>query len=344
MRVLIRTDAGHDIGSGHLMRCLTLADELARRGHVVALASCPLPASLAAVATERGHALHVLPAGLHGERADAEATLARCGHGYDWLVVDHYQLGAVWESAARPSARRLMAIDDLARPHVADLLLDQNVLPNGPARYQGRVPADCALLLGPRYALLRPDFIAARADLPSHKGPLRRALVFYGGIDAGNETAKALAALSQPAFTGLAVDIVLGGDNPHRANLQARYAGHAGWQFHVQTKAMAELMARADLYIGAGGTVQLERLCLGLPGIVTAVADNQVESCAWLGQAGLVDYLGESARVDEAGLAAAITAWQGASAAQWLAMSRKLLDVEAGGCHRVVDAMEAGLR
>jgi spore coat polysaccharide biosynthesis predicted glycosyltransferase SpsG len=101
-------------------------------------------------------------------------------------------------------------------------------------------------------------------------------------------------------------------------------------------------MTAADLYLGAGGTVQLERLCLGLPGVVTAVADNQLESAQWLGQAGFANYLGPASQVSPVDIVRAVSAWQMADSAHWLGVSQKLLEIEAGGCHRVVDAMMAG--
>jgi UDP-2,4-diacetamido-2,4,6-trideoxy-beta-L-altropyranose hydrolase len=339
MKVLIRTDASPQIGSGHLVRCLTLADALAARGAHVELACKALPPALAMEAQTHSAQLRYLPDSLD-DAADAAALIAAVGNAtFDWLVIDHYRLGLTFEHQAGQVARRRMVIDDLARPHDADILLDQNLLPNAAARYAGKVPAHCQMLLGPQYALLRQPFMAARRTLPPSRGPLRRVLVFYGGVDAGNETAKALAALADEQFADLAVDIVLGGANPHIAALQAAHGVRAQWQFHVQTQDMAGLMARADLFLGAGGTVQLERFCLGLPGIVTAVADNQVEAAQWAQKCGLADYLGSAKDVDPAKVSVALRRWKYTSHEAWNLICKKISSLEVGGSDAVAQLL-----
>src|SRR5690606_30061812 len=174
----------------------------------------PLPAGLGELVAGRGHELASLPPGSDAVRAlpdpphaewlgatqadDADATLAAlAGEGtWDWLVVDHYALDARWEARLRSVARRILAIDDLAdRRHDCDALLDQNFYADGPARYEGLVPGHCLRLLGPRHALLRPEFGAARARLRERGDTVRRLLVFFGGIDARNLTGAALDAL-----------------------------------------------------------------------------------------------------------------------------------------------------
>lgn len=186
MRVLIRTDASVEIGSGHLMRCLTLADQLRSEDSAVAFACRDLPGGLFDLLQTHGYRYARLPSATPGSNAqqdDAEATLEAAEKlfpdGLDWLVVDHYGLDATWERMLRPHVRKLMVIDDLAnRPHDCDLLLDQNYYRDLDRRYHGLVPEQCITLLGPTYVLLRPEFADARQQLRLRDGSVRRILVF----------------------------------------------------------------------------------------------------------------------------------------------------------------------
>jgi len=196
MRLVFRTDASLTIGSGHVMRCLTLAEALRTRGAQCFFVCREHPGNLLELIRKRGFeacALHLNTScaaaatvdaerptahaawlGAHW-RTDAAQTLAACGGSdVDWLIVDHYALDARWEAELRPACRKLMVIDDLAdRNHDCDLLLDQNLVAESDARYQQRVPPGCTLLLGPRYALLQPLYRELRPQARLRPGPGR---------------------------------------------------------------------------------------------------------------------------------------------------------------------------
>lgn len=299
----MRVDASTDIGTGHFMRCLALADALKARGAAVRFLSRHLPPELATLAGRAGHAIVALDAPAQAETqaplphsawlgtaraADARSSAqALADATWDWLVVDHYALDRTWESALRGSAKRILAIDDLAdRDHDCDILLDQNHYADGKARYARKVPAACRVLLGPRYALLRAEFARLRAKLAPHDGQIRRVLIFFGGIDGGGHTPEAIEALAGLRGT-MAVDVVVGAQHARQAEIEARCKA-LGFACHVQTDRMAELMAAADLAVGAGGTAFWERCCLGLPALVRAVAANQERLVEEAALAGLV--------------------------------------------------------
>jgi UDP-2,4-diacetamido-2,4,6-trideoxy-beta-L-altropyranose hydrolase len=243
-------------------------------------------------------------------QADAEATaavLAKLGQRVDWLIVDHYGLDARWEEAVRPYARRIMVIDDLAnRPHCCDLLLDANYYSNPEGRYAGLLPPGAELLLGPRYALLRPEFFCAGERLRPRVGTLDRLLAFFGGSDATNETEKLLTALAGLPERSFTVDVVVGEANHRRLAIERRCTSLAAVGFHCQIDNMAKMIAAADLAVGAGGTSLWERCYLGLPSIVIAVADNQVETAQALAAVGAIHYLGFHTEVDAGAIASAI--------------------------------------
>jgi UDP-2,4-diacetamido-2,4,6-trideoxy-beta-L-altropyranose hydrolase len=300
MKVAIRADASPAIGSGHVMRCLALADALAARGDEVRFVTRELPPHLAKLIRERGHEPVSLPVGpMKGDQApqqawplqlqleDAAATRAAlAADSPDWLVVDHYGLAAEWESDLRGLAAHLLAIDDLGRAHACDLLLDANHDPQARSRYAGSAPG-AWLLLGPAYLLLRPDFAQRRKSLAPRSGPVRRLMVFLGGMDAGNATGRVLQAvrlLREPP----PLDVVVGASHPALREIQAFCDAHPGSRCHVQTSDMAGLLAQCDAAVGAGGGANWERCCLGVPTLALALAENQAAVLAAAAEAGLV--------------------------------------------------------
>lgn len=223
------------------------------------------------------------------QEADAQESIqALSDQSWDWLLVDHYALDARWETALRQTTKNILAIDDLAdRGHDCDVLLDQNFYSDMNARYAGRVPMHCRLLLGPRYALLGEEYRQIREQVKPRAGPVKRVLVFFGGVDANNYTGCALEALINLSIEGLDIDAVIGAMHPKRELIEAICAQH---QFgcHVQTGRMAELVAAADLAIGAGGSATWERCCLGLPTFSICTAENQARQIAEAASEGLL--------------------------------------------------------
>ena len=314
MRVLIRADAAVQIGSGHLMRCLTLADHLRAEGGDVAFVCRDLPGSMFDVLEARRYPCARLPfceAGDGSQDADARETIKAAEglfpDGLEWLVVDHYQLDAAWEAVLRPHVRKLMAIDDLAnRQHDCDVLLDQNFYRDQDRRYLGLLPEGCVTLLGPGYALLRPEFVEARRRPRSRDGSVKRILVFFGGSDPTNQTEKVLSALAQLKLKDIAVDVVVGSANPNRDAIQVLCSQLPEVAFHCQIFNMAELILNADLGIGAGGSAIWERCYLGLPTITVVLADNQVRTTEDVADIGAIAYLGRSDLLTPADYARAI--------------------------------------
>jgi UDP-2,4-diacetamido-2,4,6-trideoxy-beta-L-altropyranose hydrolase len=276
-------------------------------------------------------------------RQDAEQTSEAVGRiaDVDWLIVDHYALDAKWESAQRRQGLRLVAIDDLAdRPHDCDILLDQNLVLNMKTRYRSHVPPACTQLLGPYYALLRPDFAEARKLLVDRSGDIHRILVCYGGSDPSNETAKALAAIKDMNAASLAVDVVVGLSNPHADLIAGLCSQLPRAELHLGADNMAELMRCADLAIGAGGVMSWERCCLGLPTIAIDVAANQIGALTALARVGAVMYLGSASSVTPEQIASGIQlALSSPGRTKAMGKAAHLL-VDGEGCGRVQAAME----
>lgn len=296
-RIAFRADASVEIGTGHVMRCLTLADALAREGAECLFICRAMPGDLMEVIAQRGHTARPLPAaealpahdasgpahvhwlGVEWTQDARETRAAIDPAPVDWLAVDHYALDRRWEEALRPSCRHLMVIDDLAdRAHACDLLLDQNT-GRREADYAALLPAGAPVLAGPRYALLRPEFAALRAEsLARRRQPrLERLLVTMGGIDKDNVTERVLDALDGcPLPPDLEITVVMGPQAPWREQVEARAARmRNATHVRVGVDDMARLMTDSDLAIGAAGSTSWERCALGLPSILLVLAENQ---------------------------------------------------------------------
>lgn len=314
MTVMIRVDASPLIGSGHVMRCLTLARMMRERGADCRFICAENEGNLVGRIRGEGFSVEVIPptltllsryeAHLIDEtawRSDAESVvgvLRRMGVRPDWLIVDHYSLDARWEAIVRPWVQRVFVIDDLAnRPHDCDLLLDQNLFEEmstpGSGRYDEWVSTACVKRLGLEYLLLRPEFHEAKRGLARQSGAsLRRVLISFGSGDFTGETMKSLEALAGEEFSSLEIDIILGPLQVDKEKILSRYSERSRWHFHQSPSSVAALMSRADLALGAGGTTSYERCFLGLPSLMISVADNQRELASRLDRLGVAVHLG----------------------------------------------------
>ncbi|MCL2875150.1 MAG: UDP-2,4-diacetamido-2,4,6-trideoxy-beta-L-altropyranose hydrolase [Betaproteobacteria bacterium] len=344
MRFVFRVDASLQIGTGHVMRCLTLADALRGKGAVCRFVCREHPGNLLETIQQRGFAVLLLPAATIAEgyasestatayaawlgtdwQTDATQTLNILGDvSDDWLIVDHYALDARWERSMRDKCRRIMVIDDLAdREHDCELLLDQN-LGRQAADYLNRVPTTCKLLIGPKFALLRPEFAAMRDySLVRRSNPeIRHILISIGGVDKDNVTGRILEALKLSALpANCRITVVMGMTAPW-LEMVCCLSKDMPWPTEVLVGAsdMAKLMADSDLAIGAAGSTSWERCCLGLPTLMLILADNQRAVARGLEHAGAAYVVQDVGEIMEA-IPRLIHA-NLASPQQYIAMSR----------------------
>ena len=301
MNICIRVDASEEIGSGHVSRCLTLADMLHKHNVQIFFACRKEKGHLIQLIEEKGYTVFELISSLpFDEECDAKCLVETIGVKQirlDWVIVDHYQLTETWESQIRELLNaRIFVIDDLAnRKHDCDLLLDQNFYPMFESRYKGLVPERCMQLLGPEFLLLREEFYEA-LGMEKDTSENQRVLVFFGGSDPTGETVKALRAFQEIQNERLSLDVVVGLSNPQRMKIE-QLCDETGARYHCQINYLAALMRQADWSLGAGGGTMWERCFLGLPSIVTIVADNQRLSTEAAADVGAVWNLGWYERV-----------------------------------------------
>ncbi len=326
-RVLFRTDASTSIGSGHVVRCLTLAEGLRQRdydccfvcrehsGNLIDLIrnrgftaiGLPLDVQSPSRAVDEVELTHANWVGARWE-IDAQQTLFAANANasrFDWLVVDHYGLDFRWEQCMRTVSHRIFAIDDLGdRQHDCDILLDQNITALSEDRYTGKVPIHCGLILGPRYALLQPPYAELRKDLSIRQSSIQRILVYFGGSDLQNLTGMAVSAiLSLRQRSEIQVDVVVSSSFPFLDELNHQINSHPEIKLYGALPSLAQLMARADLSIGAGGATSWERCCLGLPSLVITLADNQFANARELDRLGYIRWLGHQDEVAQSQIA-----------------------------------------
>ena len=290
------------------MRCLTLAEALREGGAHCRFICRSHPGNLTNEIKQRGFGVAELPYDgkwtgadttqpVHtawlGEDWETDAEQSKVGAGgtaADWLIVDHYALDVRWERAMAPLYRKLMVIDDLAdRPHACDLLLDQTFGRNA-MDYLSLVPADCHLLCGSQYAMLRPEFAALRTQSLQRRAQpvLRELLITMGGVDKYNATGQVLQALRTCLLpTDCQITVIMGATAPWLDEVQ-KQAQNMPWQTRVLVGVshMAQLMADCDLAIGAAGATSWERCCLGVPTIMLVLAENQCKVAQALERSG----------------------------------------------------------
>lgn len=347
MKVAFRVDATMEIGSGHAIRCLTLANALKSRGvETCFIGNIDLDFVVKRIRND-GHRTIDLPiidgvadadlshsAWLRRDRlTDADiCSIALKDFRPNWLVVDHYALDARWERRVSTVAKKVMVIDDLAdRPHECHILLDQNFRRNSDGRYGTLVSPECMLLLGPRFALLQPEYtrlhMAARP-----RSTIRRILVYFGGGDTEGELLIMSLEAIQSAVPSSRVDVVY----PYNSSEGLKRLKEAasvmnGVELHGNLPSLAQLMLSADLAIGAAGASSWERLCLGLPSIIAVCAENQNEVANEMQAAGLAMNIGPKHLVDKLSVEAALKAVMQKDLSQWSQDCLKLCDGHGAG-------------
>lgn len=315
MKVVIRADASIQIGTGHVMRCLTLAEGLKDKSTQVEFICREHEGNMIDYIENRGFQVHAIPVlqkdtgkplpskrevknilehrDWLGSTQEQDAEICHLILNKlvtDWLIVDHYSLDWVWQMRLHDSFQKLMVIDDLAdRNHVCDLLLDQTYGRDA-NDYKSLVPSRCQVLAGSKYALLRPEFLKWREySLRRRENPdFKKILITMGGVDKQNITEMVLEELKNCDLPAeMEVIIVMGVTSPYIESVKQKIKS---LPFTAEIKSnvtnMAELMANSDVAIGASGATTWERCCLGLPSIQITVAQNQTVIADYISKAG----------------------------------------------------------
>lgn len=299
MKAVFRLDSSQLIGTGHLMRCLALAEGLRKKKFEIYFVCRDLSGHVAERISLMSFHLLLLPRNVEFERTAMDQPEYQ-----QWLgtsqeeeyaqmlsvlkmlldvtvvVVDHYALDISWERVVKPHTKLLMVIDDLAnRPHDCDILLDQNYYKRSASRYQEWVSPSCQMLLGPAFALLRSTMVLHREEPFIKKDPvIQSILIFMGGADRIGINLKIIKAIDQfyiEKFQGIKFCILIGNCSDLNA-IEKIVKKKANFQLLTFTDPIEKLIKEHQLVIGGSGVSLLERCCLGVPSMVISIAENQV--------------------------------------------------------------------
>jgi len=312
--VAFRVDASVEIGTGHVMRCITLADALKKKDIKSHFIMRKQYGDMANYTKNFGHEVTLLPNKDKSSSSvgndvlekysswlganwieDAEEVISIVkNYNISWIITDHYGIDERWEKRVKQELDiNIMIIDGLAnRKHKCDALLDQSYSEDGVGRWSKLVPSTCKMFIGPEYAFLRPEFFEQSSNIKKRGGIVKRIFISFGGIDKSNVTQKALEAVINNNYNDIAIDVVVGKEFQYKDELERYRKEFPQVTLHVQPSKIAELMSNADLAIGAGGTMMWERYFLGLPSLVISIADNQVEQTVSANAIGVIYYLG----------------------------------------------------
>lgn len=318
MKVVFRVDASLKIGSGHVMRCLALAQALKENNVSVKFICRKHEGNLLKSIRSSGFDVSELELSKDSEidsklrhsdllgvtqNKDADECIDIIkSSNTNWLIVDHYALDEDWHLKLKPFCKKIMVIDDLAdRKHQCDILLDQT-FGRTQEDYLELVPKGCEILLGSQYALLRPEFSKWRKySLERRRKPkFKKLFINMGGVDPDNFTGEVLKELKKCQLPkDIEITIVMGETSPHLGKVR-NAASSLSCKVIIKTCVdnMAEIMANADLAIGSSGMSTWERCCLGLPTIQIIIAKNQLFSAKTLADHHVVKLLREIKEVN----------------------------------------------
>lgn len=287
--ICFRADGDARIGSGHIMRCLSLAGALRDRGErcVFFLAD----GTMADTVRGRGFEARILGTDRRDMDAELPALLPMLA-GARLAVADSYALTPAWLAAVRRRCPVAQFDDEDAFLSTADFLINYNLsgLDRGyDRRYAGR---PVRLLVGPAYAPLRPEF----RGLPARpvRDTVRDVLVSTGGADPENVAGQLLAALARtPGWRDVTFHLVAGALNPRLPALRQAAAALPNVQIHCNVARMDALMCRCDAAVAAAGSTLYELCACGTPTVTYVLADNQTAGADAFARRGLMENAGD---------------------------------------------------
>jgi len=319
--VAFRVDSSFHIGSGHVMRCITLANALLKDMSVNILFFCrSYEGNVIDVINYNGFEVIAMVANESPKKNDSsyqtwlgatqdtdaeEFITAANKYGinkFDLIVIDHYATSEKWERKVSSITDCIAAIDDLAnRRHFCDFLIDQNYFKNYESRYNSLINKETKKLLGPNYTLLREEFSDLQKELPPFEKRFTKKIVtiFFGGTDPDNHSEKSLRGLLAKLGESYNINVILGKSNPNIARLKKYEKQFVQVTVYIQVNNMSQHIGQSLLFVGAIGATTWERCLCGTPGLVSSVAENQIQAAIDLHEITAHYYLGKAENLSE---------------------------------------------
>jgi len=315
MRVVFRVDASNVIGSGHVMRCLRIANRLRKKNTQCSFICRNFEGNLIELIQDNGFQVFLIT---QETNFSLKKGLDDLNQSFDWksdasqtaailkliqvdtLIVDHYGLDQKWENIQKDHSRKIMAIDDLDnRKHSADILLDQNLFADPQQRYSKHLNANCKKFIGLEYAFIDPDFITQRKIIKKDRAQIKKIFLYLGNTGSSNIVSRILNIFIDYGLDNFKIEVIFSGDTKEKNKILNLISQYKFIKLLDQQPNLAKLMSSCDLAIGAGGATTWERIYLGLPSIVITVADNQRECSEHLNSLGLIWLIGHHNEVSD---------------------------------------------
>ena len=290
--LFIRVDSSSEIGIGHMMRCLTLAQELKNNFDKIIFLTQKDSGNFIGTIMKNEFEVIFIPT-TNNDPNIIKNLITAYSENKNFLLIDHYDIDTNFESSLKNIFERIFVIDDLAnRKHDCDLLIDQNYYRDLNQRYEKLIQNGTIALLGPKYAIIRPEFRTINKKVIKKNSQIKKILVSFGGSDPTNECKKVLDALCSIENSKFEIVVVAGIYNHKFEQLKKLYEKYSNIKIYSHVNDLSRLMLNSDLFIGAGGTTTWERFYMGLPSIVTIISDDQKESIEFLSDMGHIINLG----------------------------------------------------
>ena len=307
--LFIRVDGSLEIGTGHIIRCITLATELKKFFNDIVFLTKSITGNLIPIIEENGFKVKILDSNsqIISEKIDQEHEIAIIndilnyyGNDSNFLLIDHYEIGKKYESSVEEIFKKIFVIDDLAnREHYCHLLIDQNYYENFQKRYEKLVSKKCNTLLGPDYIILRSEFHNFKKINYTQNHYPENILISYGGSDPTNECEKILNAISSLKNKKFNIIVITGINNQNFSRIKKKFGKIPNIKIFQHVNNFSKILSKSELCFGAGGTTTWERLYLDIPSIVTITSSDQKESIEYLSRLGYVINLGLANEVTE---------------------------------------------
>ncbi len=277
--IFFRVDSSFDLGFGHLNRCLILAEIFEKRKIKVNFICKNLRGNLTSEIKAKNYKIYFiknLKKSIHEDYVNTRKILERFDADASYLVIDNYKWNKKYEEKLRSSVDKIIVIDDLAdRKHDCDLIIDQNLYSNFKHRYDKLVPKNCQKLLGPKYVLLRKEFLLSKKKLKINK--INKIFISFGGQDISDETIKVILAIKNSKLNYQKINLMVNKSNKNLKDLKKNSKNMKGIKISTVDNELLKLIQNADLSIGAGGSMTWERAYLGIPSIISILSKNQLE-------------------------------------------------------------------
>ena len=300
MNFFIRCDGSYKIGSGHIARCLNLAKVLIKNKHTVYFISNEINKNFKNFILKNKIKLIFLKKSFN-QVEDAKKTITKIKKFYkdkDWVIVDNYKLGFLWEKKVNHYCKKIFVIDDLEnKKHQCSLFLNQNLFKKK-INMNNFLKKKPKLLIGPKYALLDENFNKLRRKIKLRK-KIKNIMLFFGASDKKNMTDKCTNILLDIIPKNVKLNLVIGGTNENRKKINENYHHNKKINIYFNLPNLAKIMKKADVFIGSGGVTTWERCCLRLPSIVISTAKNQESHSRYLSDKNAIKYLGNQKKLNE---------------------------------------------